>query len=161
VLGWDRSVEVVTAAMRRLGLDEAAASTADCRVILEDLALEPGLVGVSARYALSRTSRSDVPPATAPPSPPRVTPSVPPPDSASARLAQTMAVHELVAQLAPLLGDDRSASVVEGLLKRLGLPRERLDRAELTRLLDELARQGGHLGSTGRFVRPRILAKLG
>ena len=46
-------------------------------------------------------------------------------------------------------------------LKRLDLPRERLDREQTTRLLDDLGRQEGLAGMTVRFVRAKIVARLG
>lgn len=160
-LGWDKSVEVVTDALRRLNLKDGALGADERKMILEDLALEAGIVGVTARYALSRSgiSRPDLQATPSPPSSQR--PAVPPDSSASARLAATIGVHEVVGQIAPLMGADKGEAAVLAGIKRLGLPRERLDRDQLVRLLDDLCRQEGHTGTTARFVRTRILAKLG
>jgi hypothetical protein len=164
MLGWEKSVEVVASAVRRLGLKDGELGPEDRQAILEDLALESGLVGVTARYALSRSSssRSEMQAVAMPPSSQRpAQPSVPPDSSASALLAGTMGVHEVIGQLAPLMGGDKAELAVHGCLKRLGLPRERLDREQAARLWDELCRQEGHTGITARFVRPRVMAKLG
>jgi hypothetical protein len=164
MLGWEKSVEAVAGAVRRLGLKDGALGPDERRAILEDLALEAGLVGVTARYALTRAagSRPDMQAATIPPASPRpATPSVPPDSSASALLAATLGVHEVIGQLAPLMGADKAELAVHGCLKRLGLPRERLDREQAARLWDELCRQEGHTGITARFVRPRVMAKPG
>jgi hypothetical protein len=161
-LGWEKSIEVVTGAARRLGFQEGALGPDERKAILDDLAQEPGIVGVTARYALSRSgiSRPDMVAVTIPPSSPR--PGVAPDASAASRLAATLGVHEVVAQLAPLMGADKGEAVVRAGLARLGLPRdERLDREQLGRLLDDLCRQEGHTGTTARFVRARILAKIG
>lgn len=164
-LGWDKSVEAVVGAVRRLGFKDGALGPAERQAILEDLALESGLVGVTARYALSRSgsSRSDMQAVTAPPSSSRaaMTSSIPPESSASVRLAATVGVHEVIALLAPLMGADKAELAVYACLKRLGLPRERLDREQSARLCDELCRQEGHTGITARFVRPRMLAWFG
>jgi hypothetical protein len=158
-LGWERSVEVVSGAIRRLGLKDESADIEDRRTILEDLALEQGIVGVTARYALSRTgfgSRPDHKTVSVPPSS-----GAAPESSASARLAATLGVHELVGQLATMMGPDKSETTVQAALKRLDLPRERLDREQATRLLDDLGRQEGLVGITVRFVRGKILARFG
>ena len=164
-LGWERSVEVVADAARRLGLVDGSIGAEERQAILEDLALEPGLVGVTARYTLSRgaISRGDAPPSSSSPSSPRYAPplSIAPDSSAAALLVATLGVHEVVASLSALMGQDKGEPAVLGALKRLGLPRERLDREQATRLLDELCRQEGHVGTTARFVRSRVMAKFG
>jgi hypothetical protein len=158
-LGWDRSVEVVVGALRRLGLKDEDLRNEERRAILEDLAMEAGIVGVTARYALSRVgggSRPDHKSVSIPPS------SIPTPDSSAAqRLAATLPVHELVAQLATMMGTEKSEATVLAGLKRLDLPRERLDREQVGRLLDDLGRQEGLVGITVRFVRPKIVARFG
>jgi hypothetical protein len=168
MLGWDKAVEVVASAVRRLNLKEGELGPDERKIILEDLSMETGLVGVTARYVLSRGGISTsgakavtVPPSAAPQSAPPSSPRPAPESSAAARLAATVGVHEVVAQLAVLLGQDRTETIVLATLKRLGLPRERLDREQATRLLDELGRQEGHLGSSARFVKPRVLGRFG
>src|SRR5580693_5784697 len=78
-LGWTRSHEVVAATLKRLCLDEATLQSEDVFAILEDLSLEEGMVGVTARIALSRIApgRPDGPISTRsfpPPPPPSSTP---------------------------------------------------------------------------------------
>ncbi|MFT3776630.1 MAG: hypothetical protein QM820_65660 [Minicystis sp.] len=160
-LGWEKSVEAVIDAMRRLGFKDGSIGPEERKAILEDLALESGIVGMTARYAISRTgiSRSDTHALSVPPSSQRST--AVPDSSAAARLAATIGVHEVVAQLAALMGQDKGEAAVLAGIKRLGLPRERLEREQLVRLLDDLCRQEGHTGTTARFVKPRILNKLG
>jgi len=159
MLGWERAMEVVNDAVRRLGLKDGTLSNADLKAILEDLTHEVGLVGVTARYALSRLgspsgSRADLQAITPPSSRPS------PDTSAAALLVATVGVHEVVAQLAALMGDDKGEAVVQAAIKRLGLPKDRFDREETTRLFDDLGRQEGHVGSTARFVCPRVMAKF-
>jgi len=157
-LGWDRSVEVVLATARKLRCDESSLSGDDVQLILEDLSLEGGIVGVTARVALTRTgtSRSKivavVPQSTLPP----------PSDSApaSAVLVTTIGLHEITAQLAPLLGADKADAALQASLRRLGLPRDRFDHEQTVRLLDDLGHQDGVVGMTVRFVRGRVLARF-
>ena len=158
-LGWTRAQEVVAATLKRLVLDEATLQPDDVKVLLEDLALEEGMVGVSARVALSRSRgpRSDGPASTRSIPPP---PSAPP-DSSSAVLVTTIGVHEVTAQLAPLLGGAKTEAALTAALRRLGLPRDRLDREQVGRLLDDLGHQDGVVGMTVRFARGRVLARFG
>ena len=162
-LGWEKSVEVVAAALRRLGLKDEDLRLEDRKVILEDLALEAGIVGVTARYALSRAggSRPKMQAVSIPPSSGPSSSGGPPDSSAAARLAATLAVHEIVAQLAVMMGQDKAESTVIAALKRLDLPRERLDREQAMRLLDDLGRQEGLVGVTVRFARGKILTRFG
>jgi len=161
MLGWERSEELVGAAVRRLRLDESALDPEHVVSILEDLSLEEGIVGVTARFMLSRgqgSARGDLPPSSKPPAPSIA----PPPDSSSAAvLATTIGVHEVVAQLTPLLGADKTEAAVQAGLRRLGLPRERLDREQAGRLLDDLGHQDGVVGMTVRFARGRVLGRFG
>ncbi|APR75315.1 Hypothetical protein A7982_00661 [Minicystis rosea] len=150
-------------AMRRLGFKDGTLGPDERKAILEDLALESGIVGMTARYAMTRSGvgRSDAHPISIiPPSSSRAGAAAPD-SSAAARLAGTVGVHEVVTQLAALMGQDKGEAAVLASLKRLGFPRERLEREQLVRLLDDLCRQEGHTGTTARFVKPRILAKLG
>jgi len=114
---------------------------------------------VTARYALSRVgggSRSGMKAVSVPPSS-----GAPPDSSAAARLTATVPVHEVIAHLATMMGAEKSEATVLAALKRLDLPRERLDREQAGRMLDDLGRQEGLVGITVRFVRPKILARFG
>jgi hypothetical protein len=162
VLGWEKSVEVVSGAARRLGFKDGTIGPDERQAILEDLSMEAGIVGVTARYALSRVgvSRSDAQPiSSVPPVSPHPA-SIAPDSSAAVRLAATIGVHEVIGPLAAVMGQDKAEAAVLAGLKRLGLPRERLDREQASRLVDDLGRQEGHVGATARFVRARVLAKF-
>ncbi len=158
-LGWDRSEEVVLATTRKLRCDENALTPEDVTAILEDLALEEGIVGVTARFALSRRGGSH--PRSPTVTPPPITTIPPPSDSApaSAVLVATLGLHEVSAQLAPLLGADKTEAALQASMRRLGLP-HRLDREQAIRLLDDLGHQDGVVGMTVRFVLGRVLARF-
>lgn len=159
--GWEKSEEAVGATLRRLGLGAAELTPAQVTEVLEDLAVEKGIVGVTARVVLSRNKASspEMQAVSLRPPPPSA-----PPDElapASVRLAATIGVHEVVAQLAPLMGADKASAAVQAALLYLGLPRERLDPEQTSRLLDELGHQDGVVGMTARFARGRVMARFG
>jgi hypothetical protein len=77
------------------------------------------------------------------------------------RLVATIGVHEVLAQLAPLLGADKAEAAVQAASRRLNLPRERLDAEQVSRLLDELGHQDGVVGMAARFTRGRVMARFG
>lgn len=164
-LGWERSVDVVGATVRRLRLDAEALGPDDIISVLEDLGHEPGIVGVTARFALSRSTTSRMNIVAAAPSsessePPPPPASTPPDSRAAAVLVTTLSVHEIVAQLAPMLGLDKTEAAIHTCVTRLGLPRDRLDHEQVERLLDDLARQEGLVGMTARFARGRVMARF-
>lgn len=155
-LTWEKSLQVVGGAVERLGFCDGQLRAEDGEVILRDLAIEQGIVGVAARWALTRRGKGEASISAEP-----ALGSVRLDGRASSFLAVTIGVHEVTAELTPLLGPDKSEpAVVEG-IKRLGLPRDRLDREQTIQLLDDLARRQGHVGSTVRFTRQRILARFG
>lgn len=164
-VGWDRGEEAVAATIRRLHLDDTALAPRDVAAVLEDLAIEEGMVGVTARIVLSRKSHlraEDIP---SPPSSTRSLQSrrVPcaPDTSPASVLVMTIGVHEVVAQLGPLLGFDKTEAAISATQRKLGLPRERLDREQVVRLLDELGHQDGPVGMTVRFARGRVMSRFG
>jgi hypothetical protein len=159
-VGWEKSQEAVGATLRRLGYDGARLSADQVTKVLEDLAMEQGMVGVTARVILSRAPISPTD-AEATRPPPVLT--VPPDDSlpASFRLAATIGVHEVLGQLSPLLGADKAEAAVQASLRRHALPRERLDAEQVTRLLDDLGHQDGVVGMAARFAKSRVLARFG
>lgn len=53
-LGTEKATELVTAAARELGFLTPSLSTQQCLEVLERIAVQPGLVGIAARFAKSR-----------------------------------------------------------------------------------------------------------
>jgi hypothetical protein len=158
-LGLQKAEEVVGAALKRLGLKDGRLSPENHGAILEDLSHDPGLVGVTARFALSRSGqpRADAAPVASPAS----QRSSPVPDSASARLTGAVAPKEIAALLTGPLTYDKADEAVRAGIRRLGLPSGRLDREQAIRLLDDLARQDGIIGPTARFAKGKLLGKVG
>jgi hypothetical protein len=160
-VGWEKSHDAVAATLRRLGYDGGRLSPDQVTKILEDLAMEQGMVGVTARVILSRAEVSQTSLEAVRPQPP--SPPVQPDDSlpASFVLAATIGVHEVLGQLSPLLGADKAEAAVQASLRRHALPRERLDSEQVTRLLDDLGHQDGVVGMAARFARGRVLGRFG
>lgn len=160
-VGWERSEEAVAASIRRLTLDGGELSPAEVMQVLEDLALEQGIVGVTARFLVTRTS-SNPTMAAVTPRPASIAPAAPDDVApASVRLSGTIGVHEVVAALAPLLGQDKTEAAVQAAIRRIGAPKERLEPAEALRLLDDLGHQDGIVGTVARFARGRVMARFG
>jgi hypothetical protein len=66
-LGWEKSSEVVDAAVERLALSRTSLTLEEALSLLAHLARTPGMVGIAARFARSRldTPRAAPPPASA------------------------------------------------------------------------------------------------
>lgn len=152
-LGSDKSREVVDAAALTLGAFDADA-------VLRVLGEQPGIVGVAARFARTRMARraaslmsraaaqSEAPPR---PNPGPAQPSGRPEQK---RTIRRRAVTDL---LAPSLGDDASATLVDAELRRLGINGDEIDVRTAMRLLDALAALPGLAGIAARFAKARII----
>jgi hypothetical protein len=152
-LGVEKSKEVVDAAVTRLRLDPHAhdLSLDQALAILDDLGRAPGMVGIAARFARTRLD--------APKSGPVSVRHDAAPVS-SARGAITVSSDEVAALLAGVLGAARSQEVVARALSQLGLPRDRLDKAQAMMLLDHLAQEPGSLGLCARFGKARLILRF-
>jgi len=136
--------------------------------ILDDLSLRTGIVGITARFARSRMDRAgtfgtpkDPPSSSRSPaefsdSPPssRVQP---PPLSAEPPLP----LRELAPPLAHAMGQEKSYEALVSGARRVGLPEDRLDRSQASRLFEDLARQDGLVGITASFAKARLFLKFG
>lgn len=150
-LGLAVARDTVRAAMTELGLRGDSLTFAAAVQVLELLTGRPGLVGISARLARTRfessrarASRQQAP-AETPPSSPKAPPSGGPPD--------------LVAMLAPSLGDARARAVIAEAMVALGLTSIRTAEAAL-RVLEQLSLGEGPVAVTARFAKVRVhLAK--
>jgi len=160
-LGPSKSDDVVTAAARSLGIPRPTYTSDEVRAIFGVLVRSEGLVGVIARFAMSRgdvdrlvsrtpqrISALPAPRAPLPPSPR----SAPPP----ARLvAQSV---DLLPLLTPSLGAAKAREAVAEAAARCGVDTSSgLSRSGALRILDELARVDGIVGVVARFAKARFL----
>ncbi len=149
-LGQEKSDEVVLATALTLGIPGTVWSGTEVRLIVDKLSKTEGLVGVVARFALTRgdvdrlIARS-MPPIDGPPSSmQRVAASKPPP-------------VDLVGLLAPALGAEKARDSTEAAAAKLGLDARALSRADGLRVLDELTSNEGIVGVVARFAKARYL----
>ncbi len=153
-LGQEKSEEVVGTALRRLGLRPGPLTPLEGRAVLDNLGAEPGIVGVTARFARSRSGiESDPPPASMVSS--ALRPAAAPPTNAPPPPA-TRLVNDIVSLFAATMGHEKGEETVLAAVKRLGLPRDRLDKPQCTQLFEDLGRQPGLVGVTARFARARL-----
>lgn len=175
-LGEEKSVEVVLAALAKLGFETVLLEPAQADAVLDLLANEPGLVGVAARVAKQRsrvflddpgavmvgessssTRRSLWPRA----NDARVyessstvrAPSMPPSEPTKIR------VKDVVRMLGATVGDAKGDEAVKGMLSRMGIVDRELTQEQALELLEQLAKEPGTLGVTARFAKARLLLK--
>lgn len=174
-LGQEKGDEVVLAAARSLGIPGATWTGAEVRLVVDALAKAEGLVGVVARFALSRgdvdrlvaTSHAGAAFEEGAPSSMRVQAALAAHDArasapaASPHGAATHDASELVALLSPALGAEKSRDAVEAVASRLALDPRRLTREHALAVLDELTKNDGIVGVVARFAKARFLLVTG
>jgi hypothetical protein len=148
-LGEEPSHELLLEAFKTLQLSGPTVSVEDAVRVLDLLGQVTGIVGSVARFAKVRLERvGDAPPVDVA-SPAR------PPDPPRAELVTSAA--ELVALLAPNLGQEKSAEIVHETLRRRRLPAEGLSLGQALDLLEEIANAQGVIGVAARFAKARLL----
>jgi hypothetical protein len=153
-LGTEQSEELVAAAAARLRLSSTRLEVRDALAIFDALSADKGIIGVSARFARARLTHQRETGRV------RVS-SVPPGDStagngSASATPRTWPAAEVVALLAPSLGTERAAEVVNATIAQLKLS-DPLQPREVVRLLDSLARSAGVVGAVSRFVKTRVM----
>ncbi|CAN5924663.1 hypothetical protein BH11MYX4_BH11MYX4_56490 [soil metagenome] len=159
-LGPSKSDDIVTAAARSLGIPRPKYTSDEVRAIFGVLVRSEGLVGVIARFAMSRgdvdrlVSRTPQRISAEPPlrSLPPALRTAPPP----ARLVAQNA--DLLPLLTPSLGAANAREAVAEAAARCGVDlAPGLSRSGALRVLDELARVDGIVGVVARFAKARFL----
>lgn len=144
-LGQEKSEEVVATAAREIGVSSATSYSADeVRSIFEKLSTSEGLVGVVARFAISR---GDVD---------KLAEKARPSEHQRAAAAST-AVVDLVPLLAPAIGVEKAREAIESGAARLGLDGRTLSQESALAVLDLLAKTEGIVGVVARFAKARFL----
>lgn len=161
-LGWEKSSEVVSVALSKRALPHGELTMDEAAALLDDLATRAGMVGIAARYAATRLqSQRGAPVSMGRPSaserPPP--PSGNTPSSSRARPV-SLDMREIVDLFASAMGRDKSHEVVASAAKRLGLPSDRLDKAQALNLVDQLAREPGVVGLCARFAKARLILRF-
>jgi hypothetical protein len=168
-LGWEKSSDMIAVVMRRLGMRDGALTAAQGYAILDELADEPGIAGVTARFVRTRADfgrrlgpaserhpRRPLPDRVeGPPSSRAPVPTPPRP------IKPTLPVQEIALLLAHTMGREKSVEAIGAGVRRLGLPEEHLDRDQAGALFEDLAGQEGLVGITARFAKARLILKFG
>lgn len=164
-LGQDKSDEVVSTAARALGIVCGSFSGEDVRAIFERLVKAEGLVGVVARFAVSR---GDVDKLVAR-APQRIdAQSIGRPTfqigtrSNSGPAPAPVTTVDLMPLLAPALGAEKARDAIEAAAARQGVDiATGLSQAGALAVLDEMARIEGIVGVVARFAKARFLINPG
>jgi hypothetical protein len=160
-LGQHKSDEVVATATRALGITRMAYNAEDVRSIFDKLVKTEGLVGVVARFAVSR---GDVDKLIAKiPPPPQVAPAGRPQSRAGAPAAPSPpppAVVDIMDLIAPALGAEKARDAIEQAAARCGVDVSTgLSYDGALSVLDEMTNVEGIVGVVARFAKARFLLK--
>jgi hypothetical protein len=164
-LGQDKSDEIVAATAHALGFPRAAFNGEEVRALFERLAKAEGLVGVVARFAISRgdvarliagtprrsssTSHGLSAPSQPPASNPQPPPSVPHPVSDHV---------DLLPLLAPAIGSEKARDAIAVAARACGIdPMGRMSQRDALAVLDEMTKLDGIVGVVARFAKARFL----
>ena len=157
-LGREKSDELVRSTASELGLTEPVLDKASALTLIDRLGAGAGLAGVAARFVRARYLRmnvSSIRPAATMATPSTPATQFPPP------LRGHVQRDALVQLLAPTLGEEKSAELIEGAARRRGENLDRLDRLTALAILEELAEVPGIVGVAARFAKARALLVLG
>ena len=153
-LGQEKSDEVVAHAARELGVPGGTFSADEARAIFTRLSTADGLVGVVARFAVTRGDVEKLASKARPSSQSRIAA----PDSgphSSQRVP--IAYVDLLSLLAPALGAEKARDATEAAANKLGLDAYRLTKDDALRVLEVLAATEGIVGVVARFAKARFL----
>lgn len=150
-LGQEKSEEVVLGTARLLGFSPPYFSANEVRALFETMSKAEGLIGVVARFAVSRgdvdalVEKAQVQSSR--------NPLVGAPSSADLRLAAV----DLLPLLAPALGTEKARDAVTTSAQRQRFNPQSLTRDQALAVLDDLAHTEGIVGVVARFAKARFL----
>jgi hypothetical protein len=157
-LGQDKSDEVVVSTAKALGISHSTFTGEDVRVIFDRLVKAEGLVGVVARFAVSR---GDVDKLIAKVTKPQVSYQVGHPDfsSSSQKQAPTQPpTVDIMHLIAPALGVEKARDAIEAAAARRGVDvATGLSYNGALVVLDEMTKVEGIVGVVARFAKARFL----
>ena len=140
-VGEERASELVAMALRELGLHTHELTAYEARALLNHLQHQGGVVGVSARIATARL------------------PTLRESDAPRSESTQTISTSDVVALLAPSIGQERATELIEGACRKLRIAGDSLTRTQMEAILDDLALTPGVVGAVARFAKARALLK--
>jgi hypothetical protein len=156
-LGWEKSSEVVDAAVLRLKYPPVLITPEQASEILAELAKSRGMVGVTARFARSRMGLPVAPAAASRASSRGSSTSSEVTPTSRKGMAQSILLGELVKLLTGSVGQDRAEEAVLDAIRRLRLPSRALSRNQTLAVLDDLASRTGPMAVTANFAKARAI----
>jgi hypothetical protein len=150
-LGQEKSEEVVVSTARSLGLTPPNFSAAEVQALFAMLSKADGLIGVVARFAVSRGDVDTLVERARTESSRNLRAS----DPSSAKLRITAV--DLLPLLAPALGTEKARDAVTTTAQRMRLDPQNLSREQALGVLDALAESDGIVGVVARFAKARFL----
>ena len=154
-LGQEKSEEVVVSTARSLGLSPPNFSAAEVRALFAALSKVEGLIGVVARFAVSRGDVDTLVERALTES----SCSAAPHEPSSAGIGITAV--DLLPLLAPALGTEKARDVVTATAQRMRFDPQNLTREQALAVLDVLAESEGIVGVVARFAKARFLLEGG
>lgn len=160
-LGQDKSDEVVVSAARAAGVARSAYLGEDIRAIFDRLVKAEGLVGVVARFAVSRGDVEKLVarvPKPAPRSSSGGNDAAPNARDASPRSMPPSAAIDLMHLIVPALGTEKARDALEQAAARRGVDMAKgLTYDGALAVLDEMTKVEGIVGVVARFAKARFL----
>jgi hypothetical protein len=158
-LGKEKSEELISSFAKSHNYSMDQLSFEQALEMLTTLGEEPGIVGVSARFAKARLVMPQGTPSLAY----RPEGSLPPHAETASSLrpvTATLDSGELVSLLAKSLGTEKSREVVSAALSGLGFAAGTLDLHQAQQVLDLTAQTEGIVGVTSRFAKARLMLRF-
>lgn len=150
-LGQEKSEEVILSTARSLGFEPPWFSANEVRALFATLSQVEGLIGVVARFAVSRGDVEALVESALTES--ARNPTAHAPSSAKQRVAAV----DLLPLLAPTLGTEKARDAVTASTLRQGFDPASLTHEQALAVLDDLARSEGIVGVVARFAKARFL----
>lgn len=150
-LGEEKSEEIVLATARSLGFTPPYLSASEVRALFTAMAATEGLVGVVARFAISRGDVDALVDSA------RTESARNPRASETSSAKGRFAPVDLLPLLAPALGTEKARDAVTASALRQRFDPRRLSHDEALAVLDDLAHTEGIVGVVARFAKARFL----
>jgi hypothetical protein len=162
-LGKEKSHELIESRAEFLGYMKDRLNVEQALQIIASLASEPGIVGVSARFAKTRlTTQEKARPMQAWLSaPPQAEPSAEPPPQPTISDATSTSItsKEIAVLLAASLGTEKSVEVVNATMARLSIAPGAIEMAQAQSILNLISKSPGIVGVAARFAKARLFLR--
>jgi hypothetical protein len=141
-VGEEKAQELVSEAMRELGVHSRDVTAYEARALFDHLGRHEGVVGVSARIAKARLA------------------SLRDSENPGSSKHRRITANDVIELLSPSVGQERARELVEASCHKLSIDPEVLGRDDVSAVLDDLAMTGGVVSVVARFAKARALLKF-